>query len=294
MSIEVLAVGQEEQDKFDAQQAELANNNGTNGNLSAAPEVTDAPAVDEGQGANKPDAVEQKDEGKDEPAEDADLLYFGDVPVEVEVPAEISEALKGAKIDEAALLKELFAKDGKFEVSEKTKAALDKAFGKTMVDGYFGLFRQQNQQSLDGFKKEAADTAASMKANGEDFDKLVGGDEGWGKLAEWAGENLSEQELSQFNAVMQLDGKHYQAQRAVVEALQIKHSAHQQKLNGDPSVTLPTDEGSGANRSTDSLPETLTKAQAQEIWRSERYKKDPKYAEAVDNIRRASQKRGIK
>lgn len=294
MGIEVLAVGQEEQDKYEAQQAELANNNGTNGNLSTAPEVTDAPALDEGQEANKPDAVEQKDEGKDEPAENADLLYFGDVPVEVEVPAEISEALKGAKIDEAALLKELFAKDGKFEVSEKTKAALDKAFGKTMVDGYLGLFRQQNQQSLDGFKKEAADTAASMKANGEDFDKLVGGDEGWGKLAEWAGANLSEQELSQFNAVMQLDGKHYQAQRAVVEALQIKHSAHQQKLNGDPSVTLPTDEGSGANRSTDSLPETLTKAQAQEIWRSERYKKDPKYAEAVDNIRRASQKRGIK
>ncbi|QHJ81057.1 MAG: hypothetical protein [Bacteriophage sp.] len=294
MGIEVLAVGQEEQDKYDAQKAELANNNGTNENLSTSPEVTDAPAVDKGQEANKPDAVEQKDEVKDEPAEDADLLYFGDVPVEVEVPAEISEALKGAKIDEAALLKELFAKDGKFEVSEKTKDALDKAFGKTMVDGYLGLFRQQNQQSLDGFKKEAADTAASMKANGEDFDKLVGGDDGWSKLAEWAGENMSEQELSQFNAVMQLDGKHYQAQRAVVEALQIKHSAHQQKLNGDPSVTLPTDEGSGAHRSTDSLPETLTKAQAQEIWRSERYKKDPKYAEAVDNIRRASQKRGIK
>lgn len=304
MGIEVLAVGQDEQDAYDAQQAELAskNNNSTNGNLSTEPDKSqDAPVATESQEADK--STVDKPEGKDNPDEpnkdkeqekDDAQFYFGDTPVDIEVPAEISEALKGAKIDEAALVKELFAKDGKFEVSEATKKALDKAFGKPMVDGYLNLFRQQNQIALDGYKKEAADMEASIKANSEDFSTLVGGDDGWNELAEWAGDNLSEAELGQFNAVMQLPPQHYQAQRAVIEALKIKQSAAVAAANGDKSVTLPTDSGdSSANRSA-GLPATLTREEFQLAMRTERYQTDRKYAEAIDNIRRASQKKGIK
>lgn len=300
MGNEVLAVGHEEQSAYDAQQAELAskNNNGTNGNLSTEPEKSqDAPVTTESEEADKstvdkPEGKEDTDVDKDK--EDENTFYFGDTPVEIEVPAEISEALKSAKIDEAALLKELFAKEGKFEVSEKTKQALDKAFGKTMVDGYLNLFRQQNQTALDGYKKEAADMEASIKANSEDFSTLVGGDDGWNELAEWAGDNLSEAELGQFNAVMQLPPQHYQAQRAVIEALKIKQGAAVAAANGDKSVTLPTDSGDSSGNRTGGLPASLTKEEFQLAMRTERYQTDRKYAEAIDNIRRASQKKGIK
>lgn len=288
---EILAIGDEQQAELDAKLNEAANNNGTNGNLSTAPEVQevqDTPSQPDTQEAPEAEVVEETEEV------DESVFYFGDVAVEVEVPAEISEALKSAKIDEATLLKELFAKDGKFEVSEETKKALDKAFGKQMVDGYLNLFRQQNQMSMDGFKRESEELAASIKANSEDFDKLIGGDEGWDALAEWAGSNLSEQELSQFNAVMQLPPQHYAAQRAVVEALKMKQAAAQSAQDGDSQVTLPTDGSAAPQRSGDALPSTLTMAEFQATMATVRYKKDPAYAQAIDNIRRASKAKGIK
>ncbi|GGH32662.1 hypothetical protein [Klebsiella phage KL01] len=287
--IEILAVGDQQQAEYDEKQQ--ANNNGTNGNLSTEPEESKsdkAPEATDEQEASK-DSVEQPEAGKtDEPAEEDndEGFYFGDTRVDVEVPAEISEALKGAKIDEGQLLKELFAKDGKFEVSEKTKAALDKAFGKQMVDGYLNLFRQQNQMAMDSYKKTEADTAAQVKANAEDFQTLVGGDDGWNELDAWASENLDDAQLAQFNAVMSLPVEHYQAQRAVVEALKIKRDAQVKSVEGDSQVTLPTDGAGESSRSNSgALPASLSRAEFQELMFTDRYKKDAQYAQQVDKIR---------
>lgn len=286
--IEILAVGDQQQAEYD--ELQKANNNGTNQNLSTEPEDgkgENAPTTQENQEANE-EAVEQPEvteEAKEE-EEAEEGFYFGDTRVEVEVPAEISEALKGAKIDESQLLKELFAKDGKFEVSEKTKAALDKAFGKQMVDGYLNLFRQQNQMALDSYKKLEADTAAQVKANAEDFQSLVGGDEGWSELDEWASANLDDAQLAQFNAVMSLPVEHYPAQRAVVEALKIKRDAQIKAAEGDSQVTLPTDGAGESSRSNSgALPASLSRAKFQELMFTDRYKKDPQYAQQVDKIR---------
>lgn len=296
--IEILAVGEQAQEEFEQKQ-QGANNNGTNGNLSTAPDNAEqAPETTTTQeGGEQSVEQEQEEEGGKEPeakeeSEEEDGFYFGDTKVEIEVPTEISEALKGAKIDEGQLLKELFAKDGKFEVSEKTKAALDKAFGKQMVDGYLNLFRQQNQMALDSYKKELADTAAQIEVNTKDFNELVGGDEGWNELDAWASEHLDDAQLSQFNAVMSLPAEHYQAQRAVVEALQLKRDAQIKAAEGDQSVTLPTDGAGESNRSNSgALPASLSRAEFQELMFSERYKKDAQYAQQVDEIRRQTQKR---
>lgn len=286
--IEILAVGDQQQAEYD--ELQKTNNNGTNQNLSTEPEDgkgDSAPVTQENQEANE-ETIEQPEvteEAKEE-EEAEEGFYFGDTRVEVEVPAEISEALKGAKIDESQLLKELFAKDGKFEVSEKTKAALDKAFGKQMVDGYLNLFRQQNQMALDSYKKTEADTAAQVKANAEDFQSLVGGDEGWSELDEWASSNLDDAQLAQFNAVMSLPVEHYPAQRAVVEALKIKRDAQIKAAEGDSQVTLPTDGAGESSRSNSgALPASLSRAEFQELMFTDRYKKDPQYAQQVDKIR---------
>ncbi|URY99230.1 hypothetical protein 6939_0051 [Klebsiella phage 6939] len=294
--IEILAVGEQAQEEYEQKQQE-ANNNGTNGNLSTAPEDTEqAPETTTTQEGGE-QSVEQEEDGDKKPeateeSEEEDGFYFGDTKVEIEVPTEISEALKGAKIDEGQLLKELFAKDGKFEVSEKTKAALDKAFGKQMVDGYLNLFRQQNQMALDSYKKELADTAAQIEVNTKDFNELVGGDEGWNELDAWASEHLDDAQLAQFNAVMSLPAEHYQAQRAVVEALQLKRDAQIKAAEGDQSVTLPTDGAGESNRSNSgALPASLSRAEFQELMFSERYKKDAQYAQQVDKIREMTIKR---
>lgn len=297
---EILAVGDEAIAALDSSTAE--NNNGTNSNLSTAPETSKAETTTETTTATDAESkeTEAKAEGDENPesstpeSEEEEGYYFGDVKVDVEVPAEISEALKGAKIDESKLIKELFSKEGKFELSEGTRKALDKAFGKTMVDGYLNLFKGQNAQAVESYKQEAAKLEETIKANGEDFKQLTGGDEGWNELAEWAGESLNENELAQFNAVMQLPPEHYAAQRAVVEALQIKRQAALQKANGDERVTLPTDGSAAPERQSGGLPESLTRAQFQEIYASARYRTDANYATQIDNIRRASQKRGIK
>lgn len=292
MPNEILAVGDAEQQAFDAKQADANKETNTATNVDdGKPAEAVTPATTEGQEAEvTTDEAKEADDKKGE----EEGYYFGDQKVDIEVPAEISEALKSAKIDEATLVKELFSKEGKFEVSEKTKAALDKAFGKSMVDGYLNLFRQQNQLAVDSYKRESSELEASMKANGEDFQKLVGGDEGWNELADWAGQNLSEEDLSQFNAVMQLPPQHYKAQRAVIEALKIKQGAAVKEAEGDSEVKLPTDGSEAAQGPTGALPATLTRQQFQQTMATERYRKDPKYAMAIDNIRRASQKQGIK
>lgn len=281
MGIEILAVGDEAQAELDAKNAEQAS-------TGAEPEAAPAPVTEEvndpADAVEKPDG-EQPEEEKEQPEETEEGYFFGDTPVEIEVPAEISDALKEAKIDEATLLKELFAKDGKFELSEKTKSALDKKFGKVMVDGYLNLFRAQNTASVEKYKTDSAAFEAQVKANAEDFQTLVGGDEGWKELAEWAGEGLSEPELAQFNAVMQLPAEHYQAQRAVVEALQIKRAAALQQANGDTEIRLPTDGAQGSTSHKQGLPATLTRQEFQQLMFTDKYKSDPAYAQQIDAIR---------
>lgn len=287
----ILAVGSEAQAEYEASQA--ANNNGTNGNLSTAPEGKET--IDENQTTTTTETTKSAETEESAEAagksEETDGFFFGDTQVEIEVPSEISEALKTAKIDEASLMKELFAKEGKFEVSEKTKAALDKAFGKHLVDGYLDLFRKQNQMALEGFKRDSEAQSKQLQANSEDFQTLVGGDDGWRELDEWAADNLSDSELQQFNAVMNLPVEHYAAQRAVVEALQIKRKAAVGEAEGDKVVRLPTDGTSGAEKSQGSLPASLTREEFQSLFNSEKYRKDPAWAAAVDNIRRATQQR---
>lgn len=287
--IEILAVGDEQIAELESKTAD--NNNGTNANLSPAPEIEVAPVPDVPEGEQA--AVEQPEVDGEvkEGAAPEHTTFWGDVPVEVEVPKEISDVLKEHKIDEAKLVAELFSKDGKFEVSEGTRKALDKAFGKTMVDGYLSLFKQQNQMFMDKHASDQQAKEAQYASNSTDFDSLVGGDQGWNELAEWAGSNLSEAELMQFNAVMTLDGEHYQAQRAVVEALQIKRLAGIGDKEGDQRVTLLSDSGGGEKPSGDALPSSLTREEFQALFTSPRYSKDKQWAAQVDSIRVATQAR---
>lgn len=292
MSYDILSVGDQ------------PNNNGTNSNLSTEPEKVDEPApAPAGTETTQPagDApadttekpAEEPPKEEEKPEEVEDKFFFDGVEVEVDVPEDISAAFAEKGIDSKAVLKELFADGGKFELTPETKAKLDEAFGKSMVDGYLNLYRQQNSLAL---KQNQAEAEAATKLQAEiteSFNTLVGGDDGWDKLSQWAEENMDEKSLASFNAVMSLPSEHWSAQHAVIEALKIKQQAADTEANGTGMGKLIGDDGSPSPSAPEGVPAVLTRSQFQELMFSEKYKTDPAYAARVDAIRRASADKGI-
>ena len=157
---------------------------------------------------------------------ESDIEYFfGEQQVQVEIPAEVKTAFEEAGVTEQEVLGQLFAKEGDFSLKEDTYDKLTTKFGKTMVDGYLNLYKQQNTSHLeDVAAKESAANAALLEQH-NDFSDMVGGDEGWDSLSAWAGENLDAKELDSFNALMDLGSEHYTAQRAVISAIKGRMSA---------------------------------------------------------------------
>lgn len=292
MSYDILSVGDQ------------PNNNGTNSNLSTEPEKVDEPTpapvgTETTQPAGDAPAdttekpAEEPPKEEEKPEEVEDKFFFDGVEVEVDVPEDISAAFAEKGIDSKAVLKELFADGGKFELTPETKAKLDEAFGKPMVDGYLNLYRQQNSLAL---KQNQAEAEAATKLQAEiteSFNTLVGGDDGWNKLSQWAEDNMDEKSLASFNAVMSLPSEHWAAQQAVIEALKIKQQAADAEANGTGMGKLIGDEGSQSPSAHEGIPAVLTRSQFQELMFSEKYKTDPAYAARVDAIRRASAEKGI-
>lgn len=292
MPNEILAVGDEQIAEYEAQQesAEKVASKETQTNDKTETQSEVETALNSQETTSDELSVEGSNGNSEESeAIDEHKHYFGDIPVEIEVPQEVAAALSEHKIDAGKLVDELFAKDGKFELSDASRKALDKAFGKHIVDGYLGLYKQQNQIFMDNHQKQAEETRKTVEANSADFESLVGGDDGWHELNEWAADNLNDSEIANLNAVMSLPVGHYQAQRAVIEALQIKREKALADAGGDTSVTLLTDTGGSNKSSTGALPQSLTREEFQALYTSERYAKDPQWAAQVDNIRRRSQ-----
>jgi hypothetical protein len=285
--VEILAVGDEAQADYEAKHSEVQNTD------TSGLDTTNTDVVDESQkpvGEVTGDKPSDNEEANEE-AESTDehQFYWGDTPVDIEVPQEISAALAEHKIDADKLIGELFSKDGKFELSAETRKPLDKAFGKHIVDGYLGLYKQQNQMFLEQHKQQQEATRQAIETNIKDFDTLVGGDDGWNELNSWASENLNEQELANLNAVMALPVEHYNAQRTVLEALQIKRQAAASAAEGDTEVNLISDSGAAAKGASDAVPNTLSKEKFQELMWTDRYRDDAKYAQSVDEARRRGQ-----
>lgn len=290
MDYEILSVG------------DKPNNNGTNSNLSSEPEKTPDAPVEDSKGTSvettqetseTQGAAETTKQKTEDTQESVPEYFFGDDQVEVAVPDDIAAAFADKGIDANQVLSELFAKEGKFELTAETKAKLDEAFGKGLVDGYLNLYRQQNEMAVKQFKSDAEAQSKLHEQITSDFSTLVGGDAGWGELDAWAAENMSETDLASFNAVMQLPPEHWQAQRAVIEAIQIKRGAVKTETEGTGMGQLIGDDTTAGGSPTAGLPQTLTMAEFQGIMGSEKYRKDPQYAARIDAVRRASKQAGI-
>lgn len=184
-----------------------------------AQRTEDTRGEDSGQPSEEGDNGGENGESKPDDTKadtEEEQYFFGEHEVTIEIPQDVTDSLKEKGIDAKQVAKELYAKDGKFELSDETKQKLYDAFGKFAVDAYLSGLKVQNEAF---FLKEANAAKEAEAANAQrftDISKEVGGEDGWARLEEWALETLSDDELTAFNTVME-SGNQYLQQYAVRE-----------------------------------------------------------------------------
>ena len=205
----------------------------------------------------------QPEEASDEPKPDdtetppesqVGECYFGDQAVEIDIPQDVTDALKEHGLDAVVIANELYSKGGEFKLSAETKDKLDKIYGKFAVDSYLAGLKAQNEGLMHQLTRDAE---AAEKADGERFDvvsKEVGGADGWANLERFALSTLSDEELTGFNEVMK-SGNQYLQMYAVREL-----EAKRKSVQGDDKVMLvdATGAASGDNAGPMSAQEYIT------------------------------------
>lgn len=239
---------------------------------------------------NTEDDKSGDDEGKDDKTSDDDSdeaeYFFGEQQVNIEVPDEISSALTEAGIDEKELLGQLFKKDGDFTIDDETRSKLEDKFGATMVNGYLNMYKGINEQNVAKFQSEAADVAATEKAQGEAYATAVGGEEGLVAMEGYIIDSFAPEQLEAYNAVME-NGDH--ASQLLIISQVKSMMAMQDKLeNGDSTVKLVGDkDASNSGISTPMDKGYITASEYNDIMLEDKYWEDSAYASKVDAARMA-------
>nr|DAP74209.1 MAG TPA: capsid assembly protein [Caudoviricetes sp.] len=240
-----------------------------------------------GEGTGEPDGEPKPDDSK---ADEEARYFFGEHEVTIEVPDDVTEALKEKGIDAMQVARELYGEGGKFELSDETKQKLYDAFGKFAVDAYLSGLKAQNETFFLREETAAKEAEAANAQRYTDIAKEVGGDEGWSRLEEWALESLSDDELTAFNAVMQSGNQYLQAY--AVRELESRRKAAQ----GDdkPNLIEPTAPSGGGD---DNSPLTREQYIRELATLGQRFGKDRKaaaeYQAKLDARRRAGMARGL-
>ena len=255
-------------------------------------DVQDTGGADIGEDAGQGEASSGSDD-KPEPdgSSDEDVrFFFGEQEVEIEIPDDVSSALKEKGIDAMQVAKELYGEGGKFELTEETKQKLYDAFGKFAVDAYLNGLKASNEAFLIKSEAQAKEAKAADAQRFTDIASEVGGEEGWSRLEEWALETLSDEELAAFNAVM-ASGNQYLQQYAVRE---LEGRRKQAQGDDQPSLIEPS---APAKANEENSPLTRDQYVRAIATLSQKYGNDRKaMAEAqakLDARRRAGMARGL-
>lgn len=226
----------------------------------------------------------------DEPSPVTGEFYFGGEAVEIEIPQDVDAALKEKGLDAMQIAQELYSKDGNFELKEETKQKLYDAFGKFAVDAYLSGLKATNDSFLMKHENAIKEAEQANTQRFADVSKEVGGEEGWSRLESWALENLSDDELNAFNAVME-SGNQYLQQYAVRE---LEHRRKETQGDDKPNLIEPD---ASASVHSDNSPLSREQYIKEIAQLSSRFGKDRKAAaEAqakLDARRRAGMAKGL-
>lgn len=213
----------------------------------------------------------------DTTADEPVTFKYGEFEVEVNVPDDVQTFLGDKGFDAQALVNELY--DGDFGLSDATKDKLYAAYGKSIVDGYLEGIQLKNDSTFAAIKsQQEAKTAADEKVWQETLQE-VGGEENWQKFEEFALSTLSDEELAEFNKIMESGVR--MAQKLAIADIKQKYA--QKNGTGLDALIQPDGSASGGDVA-------LSAAQYQQLIISGEYRKDP---QKYDRLRRMGKERGI-
>jgi hypothetical protein len=205
-----------------------------------------APEAEDDDAAEDDDETDSSDDETDKPAGDAREIY-GD--------------LIGGKLDEAGIdfqeMNVRWQQSGTLE-SEDYDQLAEAGFNRDMVDAY-----------LSGLQYKAAqDTALSVKEVAS-IKESLGGEAEYSKMIQWAGDNLSPEEVEGFNQIINT-----QPMAAVKMAVTGLHARYTAVEGREPKLIG----GRASKGSSDKFEST---AQLVEAMSDPRYSKDPAYQRKV-------------
>ncbi|CAM0031080.1 head scaffolding protein [Vibrio phage D529] len=233
------------------------------------------------------------DSDSDSDSSESDVaFFFGDTQVNVEVPDEVSNALKEAGVDSQELLKELFAEGGDFSLKEETRTKLEDKFGKTMVDGYLNMYKTMNQQTIDRIESDKQSAEATDKQRGEEYSSAVGGADGLAAMEGFILEHFDENQLSAYNAVMETDD--HNSQMLIISQVKAQMQLADKLANGDKNIKLIGDNSSSSSVAASPIDKGyLTYDEYQNLIEEDKYWTDREYSQKVDAARIAGKRKQL-
>lgn len=212
-----------------------------------------------------------------------DGVQYGGFEVQVEIPADLANMAGEKGIDIHAVSNELYSSPD-FSLSQETLDGLYESFGKWQVDAYLEGIKAKNDAVIGSYKTTLDTNQANSEAAWTETLEIMGGEDRWSDLEAYAIENLSEEEASEFNDVMEKGSLRMQK-------LMIKDLYSKFNTAGAPVAPNVLNLEEGDNQGSASpLNSALTSVDYLNLLTSGEYKKDPaKY----DALRRLGMSKGI-
>ena len=258
----------------------------------ATPNVDPTPSVDQNAtpDANPVDPVADKEKGDITPGEPTPPPHMEDLKVsgieydgamvDIIIPVDMANFAQEHGFDATAIAKEMYSPEG---LSDATRTALNEAFGKWQVDTFLDGVKAKDTATMNTFRDSQAKAEAAATAAWEETLELMGGEDRWGDLSEFAKKNLSEEEIAEFNEVMTKGSM--RMQRLMIRDLWSKFDAA-----GKPVAPVSLDLEDGSNNPPADDNGAVTQAEYLDAFRNGEYRKDPK---GWDARRQAGMAKGI-
>ena len=209
-------------------------------------------------------------------------LKFDGQDVTVNIPVDLANACSEKGIDIEAVTKELYSESG---ISQESRKALDNAFGKWQVDAYLKGLDALNKQTMQEYKVNAENATKAQEQAWNDTMEIMGGEDRWADLDAWAVGNLSQEDMDEFNTVMQ-NGT------LKMQKLMIRDLWNQFETAGKPNAPASPalDLEKGENIPVVGNQTAITQAEYFKAFQNGEYRKDPA---AWDARRKAGMMKGI-
>jgi anti-sigma28 factor (negative regulator of flagellin synthesis) len=191
-------------------------------------------------------------------------IEYDGVLVDINIPADLANFAQEKGFDAQEIATEIYSKEG---LSEKTRNALNEAFGKWQVDTYLDGLKAKDSMTMQQFKENQESAAKAAETAWNETLELMGGDR-WNDLDAFAAENLSEEEIAEFNEVMEKGSLR-------VQKLMIADIWRQYEAAGKPDAPVKLDLETGDNSKVADSSSAVTQAEYFEAFKNGEYRKNP-------------------